>query len=116
MEDGGLVLSGGENGLLAPQPGGYWAAEGGNLNAAAQDGRLILSSGLYRPLRLWKRPEFFASLALTFALAAGGALYGERRAQRTGKGPGRIGVALLLIVAALLVAAVFAWHASPAFS
>jgi hypothetical protein len=114
--DGGLILSGGENAILVPRPGGYWAAEGGNLDAGVRDGQLILSSGLYRPLRLWKRPELYASLALTLGLAAAGAFYGERRAQRAGTAPGRIGWALLCAVGALLVAALFAWHASPAFT
>jgi hypothetical protein len=113
-EDGSLIVSGGENAVLAPQPGGYWAAEGGNLNAAAQDGRLMLGSGLYRPLALWKRPALYASMALAFGLAAAAASYGERRVTGTGIVQSRIRVALLCAVAVLLAAALFAWHASPA--
>jgi hypothetical protein len=52
-DDGSLRLSGRENAVLMPQPGGYWAAAGGNLNAVASDGRLVLSRGIYRPLRWW---------------------------------------------------------------
>jgi CubicO group peptidase (beta-lactamase class C family) len=111
QEDGSLILRGAENAVLAPRPGGYWAAEGGNLDAAARDGRLILSSGLYRPLRIWKRPALYGSLALLFGLAAGGAFYGERRAKR--RDQGQIGIALLGAAAGLLAAASFAWHVSP---
>ena len=71
-DDGKLHLSGGENAVLTPQPGGYWAAMGGNLNAVASDGRLILSTGIYRPLRFWKRPELYASLALVSVIGATG--------------------------------------------
>jgi len=62
--DGGIVLSGSEGAVLAPRPGGYWGAENGNLDAVESDGRLILSSGIFRPLRPWKRPELYASFAV----------------------------------------------------
>ena len=114
-EDGSLLLSGAENAELVPQPGGYWAAEGGNLNAVAYGGRLVLSRGIYRPLRWWKRPALYASLALATAVGAAGAFVGERRAQRAAKkAPGRLAVALAVAVAAFLALTLFVWHVSPA--
>jgi CubicO group peptidase (beta-lactamase class C family) len=114
-EDGSLRLSGSENAVLMPQPGGYWATEDGNLNAAANDGRLVLSSGLYRPLRWWRRPALYASLALVSAFGAAGAFYGERRGQRAAKPAlAKLAPALLAAVAAFLSAALFAWHLLPA--
>jgi hypothetical protein len=113
-DDGSLRLSGAEDAVLAPQPGGYWAADGGNLNAVASDGHLILSSGVYRPVRLWKRPALYASLALAAAVGAAGAFVGERRAQRTTKVPGLIGRALVGAVAVFLALTLFVWHLSPA--
>jgi hypothetical protein len=113
-ENGSLVLAGGENATLGPRPGGYWAAEGGNLAAIATGGRLVLSSGMYRPLRLWKRPALYGSLALLLGLAAIGASYGERRARRTPAGYGRVAaVGLAATASLLLAAALVAWHALP---
>ncbi len=83
-DDGSLMLSGGENAVLSPRPGGYWAAESGNLNAVASDGRLILSTGPYRPLRWWKRPASYAALALLSSVGAAGAFAGTRRGQSAG--------------------------------
>jgi hypothetical protein len=108
-DDGSLHLSGSETAVLMPRPGGYWAANGGNLNAVASDGRLVLSTGLYRPLPWWKRPAPYAALALLFAFGAAGAFIGERRKQ----GPSRLVVALSGAVAALLMATLFVWHLTP---
>jgi len=77
--DGGLALSGSESAFLVPKAGGYWATENGNLTAAPVNGRLVLSSGIFAPLPIWKRPLLYASFALLFAVGAAGALYGERR-------------------------------------
>jgi hypothetical protein len=77
--DGALVLSGAENATLAPRPGGYWGTADGNLNAVPSDGRLLLSTGAYRPLALYKRPELYAWLALLAALGAPASFYYERR-------------------------------------
>jgi hypothetical protein len=113
-ENGSLILSGGENGTLAPRPGGYWAAEGSNLAAISADGRLVLSSGMYRPLRLWKRPAAYGSLALIFGLAAIGAFHGERRARRTPAKFSRVAaVGLAATASVLFAAALVAWHALP---
>ena len=113
-DDGSLRLSGGENVVLTPQPGGYWAAEGGNLNAVASDGRLVLSTGLFRPLSWWKRPMLYAALTLMFALGAAGVFAGERRAKGPGKVPSKLVTALTGAVAALLLATLFVWHLTPA--
>jgi len=112
-EDGSLHLSGGENAVLHPQPGGYWAAEGGNLNAVANDGRLVLSSGIYRPLRLWKRPALYAILTLGFAFGTAGAFVGERRGRAPTKSPGNLVIALAGAAAAFLFATLFVWHLTP---
>ena len=112
-DDGRLHLSGGETAVLLPQPGGYWAAEGGNLNAVADDGRLVLSTGLYRPLPWWKRPAPYAALTLMFAFGAAGAFIGERRAKGPGKSPSNLVAALAAAVAALLMATLFVWHLTP---
>ena len=108
-EDASLHLSGSETAVLMPQPGGYWAADGGNLNAVASDGRLVLSTGVYRPLAWWKRPLPYAALALVFAVGAAGAFLGERRKQ----GPSKLVMALTGAVAALLMATLFVWHLTP---
>ena len=112
-DDGSLILSGGENDVLAPRPGAYWAAESGNLNAVASDGRLVLSSGLYEPLRWWKRPALYASLALVSAVGAVGAFVDERR-RRTAKPVGKLVLAILAGAAAIFVAAALVvWHVAP---
>jgi len=109
-DDGSLILSGDENAVLAPRPGGFWATENGSLGAVANEGRLVLSSGLYEPLRWWKRPTLYASLALVSAVGAVGAFVGERR-QRATK---RIGKVLLTLfaggAASFLAVALFIWH------
>jgi hypothetical protein len=108
-----LHLSGSETAVLLPQPGGYWAADGGNLNAVADDGRLVLSTGLYRPLPWWKRPAPYAALTLVFAVGAAGAFVGERRKQNPTKAPSKLVAALAGAVAALLTATLFVWHLTP---
>jgi hypothetical protein len=112
-EDGSLHLSGSETAVLMPQPGGYWAADGGNLNAVANDDRLVLSTGLYRPLPWWKRPAPYAALTLVFAVGAAGAFVGERRKQKPAKAPSKLVAALASVVAALLMATLFVWHLTP---
>jgi CubicO group peptidase (beta-lactamase class C family) len=108
-EDASLHLSGSETAVLMPQPGGYWAAAGGNLNAVASDGRLALSTGLYRPLAWWKRPAPYAALTLALAVGAVGAFLGERRKQ----GPSTLVITLSGAVAALLMVTLFVWHLTP---
>jgi len=112
-DDGSLHLFGGENAVLTPQPGGYWAATGGNLNAVVSDGRLILSSGIFRPLRWWKRPLPYALLALVPALGAAGAYISERRAHQSSRTRRRLVLALASTVVTLLAVALFVWHLSP---
>ena len=112
-DDGSLMLSGAENAVLKPTLGGYWAAEDGNLNAVATEGRLVLSNGLYRPLRWWKRPTLYASLALLSAVGATGAFMGERRGPQAAKPLAKVVPLLASMVAALLAIALFVWHLSP---
>ena len=111
--DGSLHLSGSENAVLKPQPGGYWAADGGNLNAVASDGRLVLSTGLYRPLAWWKRPLLYAMLTLIFAIGAVGAFVHERRSKGSGKPPSTLVTTLMGGAAALLFVTFFVWHLTP---
>lgn len=112
-EDGSLILSGSEDAVLTPQPGGYWAAEGGNLNAVERDGRLVLSTGLYQPLAWWKRPVFYAALTLMFAFGAASAFVGERRKQEPMKRPSTLLMTLSGAAVALLLATLFVWHLTP---
>ena len=111
--DGSLQLAGSENAVLKPQPGGYWAADGGNLNAVASEGRLLLSTGLYRPLGWWKRPLVYAVLTLIFALGGAAAFVGTRRKQGSGKPPNVLVTALAGAAAALLFVTLFVWHLTP---
>jgi hypothetical protein len=112
-DDGILHLSGGENAVLTPQPGGYWAAMGGNLNAVASDGRLVLSSGIYRPLRWWKRPALYASFALISAFGAAGTFASERRAKRASRARRGLVLGLTVAFGTFLAVALFVWHLSP---
>jgi CubicO group peptidase (beta-lactamase class C family) len=112
-DDGSLHLSGDETAVLMPQPGGYWAADGGNLNAVAHDGRLMLSTGLYRPLVWWKRPAPYGVFALVFAFGAAGAFMGERRVKGPEKPPSKLVAVLAGATAALLMATLFVWHLTP---
>ncbi len=113
-KDGGIVLSGSESAVLAPRPGGYWGAENGNLNAVESDGRLILSSGMFRPLRPWKRPELYASFALLFAIGIGGVLYDERRKKRPLSFPSNLMLALSAAVVGFLLLSALVWLLAPA--
>ncbi len=76
---GGLLLTGAERATLAPKPGGYWGSADGNLNAVARGGQLVLSTGAYGALALYKRPASYGWLALVAALASlGFVMYGRR--------------------------------------
>ena len=76
---GELILTGAENATLMPRAGGYWGNADGNLNAAARDGVLLLSTDVYRPLALYKRPLVYALLGLLLGLTAAGIGYCEKR-------------------------------------
>jgi len=110
--NGGLVLSGAETAVLAPHAGGYWASADGNINAVDRGGRLFLSSGVFSPLRLWKRPEFYASFAGLFVVAIGGAFYDERRRQSAKLVSQRV-MMLAAATLAFLLLALLAWLLSP---
>ena len=112
--DGGIVLSGSESAVLAPRPGGYWGAANGNLNAVESAGRLVLSSGIFRPLRPWKRPELYASVAVLFAIGIGGALYDERRKKRSSNIPSDPVLALSAAAIGFLLLSVLVWLLVPA--
>ena len=112
-EDGSLTLIGAENAVLRPQPGGFWAGEGENLNAFASEGRLILSTGIYRPLRWWRKPSLYASLAVVAGFGAAGALVGERRSSRAARPLAKLASICMGAVAAFLAIALFVWHLSP---
>ena len=114
-EDGSLTLVGAENAVLKPRPGGFWAADGDNLNAVQREGRLILSTGIFRPLRWWKRPALYASLAVVSAIGAAGAVMGERRSPRAAKPLGRFVSLFTGAATAFLTIALFVWHLSPVF-
>src|SRR5439155_23113713 len=103
-----------ENAALSPRPGGYWSTADGNLNAVPEGGVLLLSTGAYRPLPLYKRPEPYAWLALLAALAAPATYYYERRRKREGIFPSDAVLAAASAGVALLLLCVFVWLFSPA--
>ena len=111
--DGALILSGAENAALTPRPGGYWGTADGNLNAVSVDGRLLLSTGAYRPLALYKRPELYAWLALVAALGAPGAFYYERRRKLASVFPSDTVLAAASASIVLLLLSVFVWLFAP---
>lgn len=45
--DGTLVFSGAENGVLLPHAGGFWRSENGNIRAAPDQGRLVIDTRVY---------------------------------------------------------------------
>jgi CubicO group peptidase (beta-lactamase class C family) len=112
--DGALVLSGAENARLTTRPGGYWGTADGNLNAVSVDGRLLLSTGAYRPLALYKRPELYALLALLAALGAPAAFYYERRRKFVRVFPSDSVLAAAGASIGLLLLSVFVWLFAPA--
>jgi hypothetical protein len=112
--DGGIVLSGSERAVLAPRPGGYWGAPNGNLNAVESNGRLVLGSGIFRPLRPWKRPELYASFAVLFAIGMGGALYDERRRKCALNFPSDLVLALSAAAIGFLLLSALVWLLAPA--
>jgi len=111
--DGSLVLSGGENAVLAPRVGGYWASADGNLNAVQRNGRLVLSSGIFRTLPLWKVPAFYASFALLFAVGVGGAVYDDRRSKRPPKLPSKRMLILAAAALSFLLITILVWLLTP---
>ena len=112
--DGALILSGAENAVLAPRPGGYWGTADGNLNAVPEDGGLLLSTGAYRPLPLYKRPELYGWLALLAALGAPATYYYERRRKLERIFPSDSVLAAASASIVLLLLCVFVWLFAPA--
>jgi hypothetical protein len=110
-DDGSLVLSGADESVLMPRPGGYWSSDDGNQNAVADDGGLLLSTGAYRPLAFWKRPLMYALLALLGALSTAGAAIRQRRSATA------IPHDLVLwtggLTTALLFLSLLVWHLAP---
>jgi hypothetical protein len=112
--DGTLILSGAENAALTPRPGGYWGTADGNLNAVSVDGRLLLSTGAYRPLALYKRAQVYAWLALLAAFGAPASFYYERRRHLVRVFPSDAVLAAASISVVLLFLSVFVWLFAPA--
>ena len=111
--EGTLILSGAENAALTPRPGGYWGTADGNLNAASVDGRLLLSTGAYRSLALYKRPGLYAWLALLAALGAPASFYYERRRKLGSVFPSDTVLAAASASIILLLLSVFVWLLAP---
>jgi hypothetical protein len=114
LSEGTLVLSGDEEATLAPRPGGYWESADRNVTAVQRDGNLMLSTGSYAPLSLYKRPEFYALLALLAAFATGGLIWREARIKsvKLYLSDPVLGAASTSI--ALVLLSVFVWLFSPA--
>jgi hypothetical protein len=69
-EDAALVLSGAENAVLVPRPGGIWRSNEAQLSAAWSNGKLLLDQLTYDRFPLWERPGWYAWLGFLFALSA----------------------------------------------
>lgn len=108
-----LILSGAENATLTPRPGGYWGTADGNLNAVSAGGRLLLSTGAYEPLALYKRPELYAWLALLAAFGAPAAFYYEKRRKLVRTFPSDTVLATASASIILLLLSVFVWLLAP---
>jgi hypothetical protein len=89
---GELILTGSPSATLTPRPGGYWGSADGNLIAVPVMGNLMLSTGTYGRLALYKRPGLYLALALLALIAAGGLFIFERH----GKQPRRLPVSPVL--------------------
>ncbi|HMI97679.1 MAG TPA: hypothetical protein VK479_14290, partial [Micropepsaceae bacterium] len=111
--NGALILSGAENATLAPRPGGYWGAADGNLNAVSLDGRLLLTAGAYRPLVLYKRPQFYAWLALLAALGAPATFIYEKRRKLAAVFPSDSVLAVASASVVFLVLCILTWLLAP---
>jgi len=111
--DGALILSGAESATLTPRPGGYWGAADGNLNAVSVDGRLLLNSGAYERLALYKRPELYALLALLAALGAPASFFYERRRHLVRVFPSDAVLAAASASIVLLLLSVVVWLFAP---
>ncbi len=111
--DGALILSGAENATLAPRPGGYWGTADGNLNAVSANGGLLLSTGAYRPLALYKRPGLYAWLALFAALGAPASFYYESRRKLVRVFPSDSVLGAASVSIALLLLSVCVWLFAP---
>ncbi|HEY4263802.1 MAG TPA: serine hydrolase domain-containing protein [Micropepsaceae bacterium] len=108
-----LILTGSPSATLTPRPGGYWGSADGNLIAVPVMGNLMLSTGAYGRLALYKRPGLYLALALLALIAAGSLFIFERR----GKQPRRLPMSPVLglagagVIFALLSAVL--WLLSP---
>ena len=114
LSEGTLVLTGDEDATLAPKPGGYWESADRNIAAVQRDGNLVLSTGAYAPLAVYKRAEFYALLALLAAFATGGLIWREARSKSVQLflsdpvlGAASVSIGLVLV-------SLFVWLLSPA--
>jgi hypothetical protein len=111
--DGALIMTGAENATLTPRPGGYWGTADGNLNAVSAGGQLLLSSGAYGPLGLYKQSELYAWLALLAALGAPASFFYERRRNLVKVFPSDAVVAAASASVVLLLLSVLIWLFAP---
>jgi hypothetical protein len=114
LSEGSLALTGDEEATLAPKPGGYWESGDRNAAALARDGKLILSGGAYGPLAFYKRPEFYALLALLAAFATGGLIWRQRRSKSVPPYFSDPVLGAAGISAAFVLLSIFVWLFSPA--
>jgi hypothetical protein len=84
------------------------------LNAVSVDGRLLLSTGAYRPLALYKRAQVYAWLALLAAFGAPASFYYERRRHLVRVFPSDAVLAAASISVVLLFLSVLVWLFAPA--
>ncbi len=111
--DGALTLTGAAEGVLLPRAGRSWTAENGNLSAVLGQDGLVLSTGAFRPLAFWKRPEVYAFFALLAAFSTAGAAVQARRSRRKGAVPGDLALGAGGLASVLLMLAALIWFLSP---
>jgi hypothetical protein len=76
---GALILTSAESVTLLPRPGGYWESADGDVTAVSVMRKLVLDTGAYGRLALYKRPMLYLLLALFAFLAGAGIFVFDRR-------------------------------------
>jgi hypothetical protein len=111
-DDGALVLSGAENAVLLPRPGGYWRSDEAQLNAALRDGKLLIDHLAYDRFQLWERPAPYGWLAFFLGLGSIAAIVRPQRVrpyvrlserQMAYAGPTLLSLAFFFLLAAVIL-------------
>jgi CubicO group peptidase (beta-lactamase class C family) len=112
-EAAALILTGSESATLIPRPGGYWASADNNLVAVPVTGELVLSTGPYGRLSLYKRPQLYLLLALLALLTGAGLLVFQRRVRPLRLVPRDPVLGFAGAGAVFLIVSAFVWLLTP---